>query len=123
MLKENTSPENESTTNKSGGVPVIRPVIEVKPTSFKTPNDATLPELIRSSHRINTPEQFCEWMAGDFQHFFPHGMMASGIGDIENLGSRVHKLITWNYPEPLIQALQQENGLISSPIIARWIKL
>lgn len=79
-------------------------------------------DAIGASLEINTPDQFCAWMRGDVQHIFPHGMMACGIGEIEHLDSCVQHIITCNFPQEYIQALQQQGGMIRSPIIEQWIK-
>lgn len=80
-------------------------------------------DVIRSSLAISTPEQFCAWTQGDLQHVFPHGMMACGIGLIENSGGRVQHLLTCNFPHSYIQTLQQSGGLTTSPILAQWLEI
>lgn len=77
-------------------------------------------DVIRSSLAIGTPEQFCAWAQGDLQHIFPHGMLACGIGLIENSGGRFQNLITCNFPQEYIQTLQRPDGLTTSPILAQW---
>lgn len=79
-------------------------------------------DVINASLAIHTPEQFCAWMRGDLQRIFPHGMMVCGVGEIENLGSRVRQIIACNFPREYIQTVQHPDGLTRSPLIAQWIE-
>lgn len=56
------------------------------------------------------------------QKIFPHGMMVCGVGLIEMLGVRIQHLITCNFPYGYIEAIQQPNGSVTSPILDQWVK-
>lgn len=77
-------------------------------------------DVIGASLAINTPEQFCAWAQGDLQHIFPHGMLACGIGVVENNNGHIQQIITCNFPDEYLQSLQEAGGLGSSPIVAQW---
>lgn len=122
MPEEHLNSENETAAVCGGSEPVTLPDTVSKPAPAKERRHAAFFDVINSSLAINTPEQFCAWTQGGLQQIFPHGMLACGIGKIENLGSRVQNIITCNFPDEYIQTLQQKSGLISSPIIAHWLK-
>lgn len=88
---------------------------------FKERRRADFFDVIRSTIAINTPEQFCAWARGDLQYVFPHGMLLCGLGEIERLSVRAQHLIACNFPTEYLHAVQQANGLITSPIISKWI--
>jgi hypothetical protein len=120
MLKQNLNDGNTTSDNGVGEVPVIHPEIEINPTSVKKLGDSAFLDVIRTSLEITTPEQFCTCLQGDFQHIFPHGMMACAIHEIENLGCRVQELIASNFPNEYVESLKKAGGLTISPLIAEW---
>lgn len=71
---------------------------------------------------VNTTQQFCVWSQNELQRIFPHGMLVCGIGRIETQGVDIRQVISCNFPQEYIQTLQQPGGLISSPILAQWVK-
>ena len=97
-----------------------RPYPETTPALIKDRRDAEFFDVIRSSLAIKTAEQFRAWTQGDLQRIFPHGMMISVIGMIENVGARIQQIINCNFPPEYIQSLQLSCGLTTSPIIAQW---
>lgn len=92
-----------------------------KSTPGKERRHAAFFDVIDASLSINTPEQFCNWVQGDLQHIFPHGMMVCGLGDTESFGTRVQHIITSNFPIEYVRSLQA-GGLTSSPIIVQWLQ-
>jgi len=88
---------------------------------FKERRRADFFDVIRSTIAINTSEQFCAWARNDLQYIFPHGMLLCGLGEIEHLSVRAQHLIACNFPKEYLHAVQQADGLITSPIISKWI--
>lgn len=122
MLAKRLNSVDETNAGNDGSRAFILPLPLVEPVPIKERRHATFFDVINSSLAINTPEQFCTWIQGDLQKIFPHGMMACGIGLIEDLGGSVQHIITCNFPKEYIQGLQQTCGLIDSSILAQWIK-
>lgn len=122
MLKERVKKNDERPDDSENGRSINLPLSRTNPVSIKERRHAAFFDVINRSLAINTPEQFCAWMQGDLQHIFPHGMVACGIGQLEKLGKRFQHIITGNFPQEHIKYLQQPNGLITSPIMARWVK-
>ena len=121
MLEEHPNSEKATPAKSDGSEPVtLDPLI--KPAPDKERRHAAFFDVISSSLTINTPEQFCAWVQGDLQHIFPHGMMACGVGLIENLGGRIQQIITCNFPQSYLQGMQQPGGMINSPVISQWVK-
>ena len=79
-------------------------------------------DVIGSSLKINSPEDFRAWAQNDLQLIFPHGMLACGIGQIEQQGASIHNLLTSNFPYEYVQTLQQIGGLSASPVFVKWIE-
>lgn len=79
-------------------------------------------DVIGTSLNINSPEQFCAWAENDLQHIFPHGILISGIGLIQNQGAQIHNLLSCNLPQEYLQTLHQNGGMSSSPVFAQWLK-
>lgn len=77
-------------------------------------------DVIGASLAINTPEQFCAWTQGDLQKILPHGMLACGMGMVENNSGHIEHIITCNFPSEYLQRLQEAGGLGDSPIVAQW---
>ena len=78
-------------------------------------------EIIEPAMRTNTPEQYGQWTQTFLQRLFPHGMMACGIGRICKEGVKVQRTIGCNLPPEYLQALQGQDGLITNPIMSRWL--
>jgi transcriptional regulator EpsA len=97
-----------------------------------TESDAVLPakerrhseyfDVIRSSLLVNTPEQFIDWVQGDLQRIFPHGMLICGIGAIEKSAVQIKQLITSSFPIEYFESVDRIGGLISSPVVVQWIE-
>jgi len=122
MLEETLDRVNRTDADITGDTPCTPPAPAIQPPPARERRHAAFFDVINSSLAVNTPEEFCAWMRGDLQKIFPHGMMACGIGLIENIGGRIQKLISCNFPNEYIKTLQQPGGLISSPIVAEWIR-
>lgn len=78
--------------------------------------------VIGTSLKINTPEQFCTWAKTDLQHIFPHGMLICGIGLIQNQGAQIHNLLSCNLPQEYLKTLHHNGGMSSSPVFVQWLK-
>jgi transcriptional regulator EpsA len=122
MFKEHLNGGNEGSASIAGSLPIIHQSSEKKSRSGKERRHATFFDVIDSSLAINSPEQLIAWMEGDLQHIFPHGMMICGIGDVEDIGLRVHNTLSHNFPSGYVQTLQQAGGLTGSPIMIQWLK-
>ena len=121
MLDEHPHRKNKTAAVSDGSEPVTLPEPAPKPAPVKERRHAAFFDVINSSLAVNTPEQFCAWAQGGLQQIFPHGMLACGIGLIEKQGGRIEQIINCNFPQEYIQRLQQPGGLITSPIMSRWV--
>lgn len=79
-------------------------------------------EVVNAALAINSPEQFTAWAQNELQRVFPHGMLACGIGMIEDSGGHIEQVVTSNFPHEYLQGLQQVGGLGGSPIVTQWAK-
>ncbi len=79
-------------------------------------------EVIEKSLHINTQNEFFEWTQTELQGIFPHGKLICGIGRLGKHGAHLQHVMGCNFPDEYVQTLQRPDGLISSPIIVRWLK-
>lgn len=99
-----------------------RAKLQFKVVPYRECQHAAFYETVKSSLSIRTPKQFTNWVCRDVQKIFPHGAMACGLGITENLGGRIRHLITGNFPLEHLNLLHSPDGVITSPVIAQWIK-
>lgn len=122
MLKPHLNNADAVAADSDNSAPIVLHAPAINPAPARERRHTEFFDVASSSLAIKTSEQFCAWAQDDLQHIFPHGMMACGIGLIENSGIRIQHLITHNFPHEYIQTLQQSNGLTTSPILAQWIE-
>ncbi len=79
-------------------------------------------QIVGSSLKICTQEEFFEWTQTDLQRIFPHGKLACGVGRLGKHGAHVRHVMGCNFPDEYIEALRRPDGLTSSPIIIKWMK-
>lgn len=89
---------------------------------FKERRHAEFFDVVGSSLNISTPEEFCCWTRGNFQHIFPHGMLACGLGTFESQHTQIDRIVTCNFPESYLRDLQQAGGMNSSLVVREWVQ-
>ena len=100
----------------------IQPVRESRPVVLKERRHAEFFDVIDSSLKIKTPEDFCAWAQGDLQHIFPHGTLIGCVGLIENETAQIRQLLTSNLPHEYLQAVQEMGGFNASPVLVQWLR-
>lgn len=100
----------------------LHPFIEKQALLLKDRRHAEYFDIIGSSLKITTPEQFCAWAQGDLQYIFPHEMLVCGLGLVEKSDAKIHQLITCNFPDKYIQNLNKTGKLNSIPVLLKWVK-
>lgn len=96
--------------------------VDVRPGEIKERMHVEFYDVINASLKIDTPEKFCKWVRGDFQHIFPHGMLICGIGLMEENEAHIQHALGCNFPDEYVQQLQKVGGLHSSPAFEQWYK-
>lgn len=79
-------------------------------------------DVIDTSLKIKTPEEFCVWAKKDLQQIFPHGVLICGIGQIEQQGARIQHLLSTNLSLEYMRALQKMGGMGASPVFIKWLE-
>jgi len=79
-------------------------------------------EVIEPTLFIGSQEQFCRWARTELQRIFPHGMLVCGMGRIGKEGMHVQHVMGCNFPQAYLQTLQRPDGLMYSPILAKWMQ-
>lgn len=75
---------------------------------------------IESSSAIETLPQFRQWVRTQVRAFFPHTMLACGVGRITENGIRIHEIVEVDFPPGYIREITAEDGLVRSPIMLKW---
>lgn len=122
MLVEQLITRSKSNIIKTESGLAIQPSALLTTVPTKERRHAEFFEVIASSLKINTPAEFCTWAQSDLQLIFPHGMLAGGIGVVENETPQIHKMITSNYPHLYLQTLQEIGGFNASPVLVQWAR-
>lgn len=104
----------------------IHQVILFKSMTYSAASSENTPheffEVVNAALAVNSPEQFTAWAQNELQRVFPHGMLACGIGMIEDSGGHIEQVVTSNFPYEYLQGLQQVGGLGGSPIVSQWAR-
>lgn len=79
-------------------------------------------EVIEPTLFISNQEQFCRWAQTELQRIFPHRMLVCGMGRIGKEGVRAQHVMGCNFPQEYLQTLQRPDGLMNSPILAKWMQ-
>jgi LuxR family transcriptional regulator, quorum-sensing system regulator CviR len=84
---------------------------------------AHLVAALESSLDVRTPQQFVQWTQGDLQAVFAHGAMIAGVGEIAGGGAVFpKKFVSYNFPLEYVSRLRRDDGSLSTPIVANWVK-
>lgn len=98
------------------------PAVQNETIGLSVEERAVFFEVIEPTLSISNQEQFFRWTQTDLQRIFPHGMLACGIGRIGKEGVKARHVMGCNFPQEYMQTLQRPNGLLNSPILAKWMK-
>ena len=79
-------------------------------------------QIVEPSLHVSTEEEFFKWTQTELQNIFPHGKLVCGVGRFGRHGVQIKHVMGCNFPDEYIQSLQRPDGLISSPIILKWMK-
>ncbi|MGV8933460.1 MAG: LuxR C-terminal-related transcriptional regulator [Gallionellaceae bacterium] len=96
----------DENTNKTANEAIMQATLiasVIAPPPFKERKRVDFFDVIESTLAINTPDQFRNWVKGDLQHIFPHGMLICGIGLIKNQSAHIQQLLTSNFSFSKIQ--------------------
>jgi LuxR family transcriptional regulator, quorum-sensing system regulator CviR len=83
---------------------------------------AQLFDVISASFNIENVAQFCQWTNENLQQVMPHGILMCGIGQMENHGAKILKLLPNNFPAGYIAELHQAGGMAASPVFMQWMQ-
>ncbi|MHB1053073.1 MAG: helix-turn-helix transcriptional regulator [Thiobacillus sp.] len=70
---------------------------------------------------IATGDELTAWASKYLQPVFPHGAFICGMGRIHSTGVVPLKLFASNFPVDYLRTLKQTGGLITSPVITKWL--
>jgi transcriptional regulator EpsA len=84
-------------------------------------DDTALLRLLESLDCVTTGDQLTDWFCKDLQPVFPHGAFICGMGRIHSTGVAPLKLFASNFPVDYLRTLKQPGGLITSPVIKKWL--
>ncbi len=98
------------------------PAVQNEANGLSVEERAVFFEVIEPTLSISNQEQFFRWTQTDLQRIFPHGMLACGMGRIGKKGVKARHVMGCNFPQEYMQTLQRPNGLMNSPILAKWMK-
>ena len=84
-------------------------------------DDTAFIGLLESLDLITTGDQLTAWASKDLQPAFPHGAFICGMGRIHSTGVAPLKLFASNFPVDYLRTLKQPGGLITSPVIKKWL--
>jgi len=101
---------------------VVLPNFHMPLSNFKERRHAEFFDVIGASLKIKTAAEFCNWVQGDLQQIFPHGMLIACIGEIDNETAKIQKLISSNFSHQYLQTLQQIGGFNVCPVLEQWVR-
>lgn len=78
--------------------------------------------VIETGLYIESEEDFFRWNRNEIQAIFPHSKLICGVGKIGATGAQLRHILGHNFPDEYVAALKRTDGLISSPIIVKWMK-
>lgn len=76
--------------------------------------------IIESASSVETIVHYRQWIRSKVRDFFPHAMLASGIGRITENGIRVHEVIEVDFPRGYLGEITAPDGLVRSPVMLKW---
>jgi len=76
---------------------------------------------IRNAEKIQTIEQFKQWVREDVRRILPHGALACGHGRIHSAGVATDYIITVDFPAEHFAALCNPAGGLDTPLMRRWM--
>lgn len=79
-------------------------------------------EIVEPTLHIQNQDQFLKWSQTELQRIFPHGKFICGVGRLGKSGAQIQHVMARNFPQEYIQGLQREDGLLCSPIFAKWMR-
>lgn len=81
----------------------------------------SLMRLATASAKIESLDQFKEWMASDVREFFPFGMMMCALGRKQGSRLLVDAMIGVSYPEAFIRRIARTCEVSDRRVISRWV--
>ncbi|MBT9591592.1 MAG: hypothetical protein IV089_11920 [Thiobacillus sp.] len=84
-------------------------------------DDTALIKLLEALQQIITGDQLIVWAKQDLQSILPHGAFICGMGRVHSTGVAPVKMFAFNFPVDYLRELKQPGGLISSPVIRKWL--